>query len=261
MIHVPNVQATVDWYKTVGFTVNNTYDDGCGGISFAVLSFGSTQVMFNQGGHPSPHHRRDVDLYVHTSGVDDRFAKLNDGVEIIEGPHDTFYGMREFLIRDLNGFWLTFGEESAYGQLMNAMNRGDIEGIKTVLDRGAIKSEWLTNALMSVPHENAEIAELLRQAGATLPPTFDNDTLLAYAGHYENESRDRMQIVVEDGQLFAKLGPEGSISLVAIDQVTFRPTYLERQRVTFKLDDAKVTGFDFDEAEGEGIVTYTRVEE
>jgi hypothetical protein len=29
---------------------------------------------------------------------------------MIEALHNTFYGMREFIIRDLNGFWITFGE-------------------------------------------------------------------------------------------------------------------------------------------------------
>ena len=38
MIHVPDVRATVEWYKTIGFTVANTYDDGGDGLSFAVLS-------------------------------------------------------------------------------------------------------------------------------------------------------------------------------------------------------------------------------
>jgi len=33
MIHVPDVRATVDWYKTVGFTVTDTYDDGGEGLS------------------------------------------------------------------------------------------------------------------------------------------------------------------------------------------------------------------------------------
>jgi hypothetical protein len=243
--------------------VNNTYDDECGGLSFAVLSFGATQVMFNEGGHTSAHHRREVDLYIHTSGVDDRLAKLKDEVEIIEGPHDTFYGMREFLIRDLNGFWITFGEESAYGQLMNAMQRGDGEAVRAVLDRGGIKSEWLTNALLSVSsdsNQNEEIAELLRKAGASLPPTIGSDTLHAYAGNYRNDSSGEMQMVVEDGQLFAKLGPEGSMSLVAVDEVTFRPTYLEQQRITFKLQDGKVIGFDFDEGEDEGVTYYARVE-
>ena len=33
MIHVPDVRATVDWYKAVGFTVTDTYDDGGEGLS------------------------------------------------------------------------------------------------------------------------------------------------------------------------------------------------------------------------------------
>jgi uncharacterized glyoxalase superfamily protein PhnB len=110
MIHVPDVQATIDWYQRVGFTVNQTYDNGCGGLSFAILSFGATQVMFNQGGEPGTKERREVDLYIHATNVDDLFVRLKDQVEIIEGPHDTFYGMHEVIMKDLNGFWLTFGE-------------------------------------------------------------------------------------------------------------------------------------------------------
>jgi uncharacterized glyoxalase superfamily protein PhnB len=112
MIHVPDVQATVDWYKRVGFTVNETYSDDNGGLSFAILSFGSTQVMFNSGGKPVTQKRREVDLYTYTTAVDDLFESLKDQVEIVEAPHDTFYGMREFLVRDLNGFWITFAAES-----------------------------------------------------------------------------------------------------------------------------------------------------
>lgn len=110
MIHVPDVRATVDWYKSIGFTVINTYDDGGGELSFAILSFGSSEVMFNEGGHPSTHDRREVDLYVDSDNVDDLYRRLKDRVEVIEGLHDTFYGMREFTIRDLNRFWMTFGQ-------------------------------------------------------------------------------------------------------------------------------------------------------
>lgn len=35
----------------------------------------------------------------------------NGRVDVFEGLHDTFYGMREFIIRDLNRFWITFGQE------------------------------------------------------------------------------------------------------------------------------------------------------
>jgi len=111
MIHVPDVRASVDWYKTIGFTVTNTYDDGGDGLSFAILSFGDTRIMLNSGGQPSAAHRREVDLYVYCDNVDEVFQRLKDRVDVVEQPHDMFYGMREFIFRDLNRFWVTFGQE------------------------------------------------------------------------------------------------------------------------------------------------------
>jgi hypothetical protein len=32
--------------------------------------------------------------------------------DVIAEPDDTDYGMREFIIRDPNGFWITFGTET-----------------------------------------------------------------------------------------------------------------------------------------------------
>ena len=111
MIHVPDVRATVAWYKAIDFNVTQTYDDGGEGLSFAILSFGSSEVMFNSGGQPSTRDRREVDLYVETGNVDDLYERFKDRVEVVEGLHDTFYGMREFIIRDLNRFWITFGQD------------------------------------------------------------------------------------------------------------------------------------------------------
>jgi uncharacterized glyoxalase superfamily protein PhnB len=110
MIHVPNVRATLEWYMSIGFTMVNTFDDGGDDLSFAMLSFGSNEVMFNEGGLPSTSDRREVDLYVYSDNVDTLYQRLKDRVEVVEGLHDTFYGMREFIIRDLNRFWVTFGE-------------------------------------------------------------------------------------------------------------------------------------------------------
>lgn len=111
MFHVPDVRKTVDWYRDIGFDVSETYDDGGDGLSFAMLRFGAGEVMFSSGGWTSPRHRREVDLYVYVDNVDGVFERLKDRVEVIEGPHNMFYGMREAIIRDLNGFWITFGED------------------------------------------------------------------------------------------------------------------------------------------------------
>ena len=109
MIHVPDVRATVEWYQSIGFSVTGTHaDDGV--MSWAALSFGSGAVMFNEGGHASRERRREVDLYVQVDDVDELHRRLEGRVEVVEEPHDTFYGMRELIIRDLNRFWITFGQ-------------------------------------------------------------------------------------------------------------------------------------------------------
>ncbi len=109
MIHVPDVRATAEWYEARGFQVVRTHAEE-DVMSWALLAFGSSELMLNEGGSASAAHRREVDLYIHVDDVDATFARLEGRVEIFEPLHDTFYGMREFIIRDLNRFWLTFGQ-------------------------------------------------------------------------------------------------------------------------------------------------------
>src|SRR5262245_65445547 len=84
MFHVPDVRRTVDWYRNIGFAVTVTYDDARGGLSFAMVSFGTGEVMFSSGGRLSASHRREVDLYVYTDDGHDPYHHLkhpreNDG--------------------------------------------------------------------------------------------------------------------------------------------------------------------------------------
>jgi catechol 2,3-dioxygenase-like lactoylglutathione lyase family enzyme len=112
MLQVPDIRASVAWYTGIGFRVVDTAEDD-GEMTWAMLAYGDgddARVMFNCGGRSSDAPRRDADLYIEVEGVDALFATLPNGVTVFEGPHDTFYGMRECIIRDNNGFWLTFGE-------------------------------------------------------------------------------------------------------------------------------------------------------
>lgn len=111
MIHVPDVSAAVDWYRLIGFSVLDTFVDQQDGTTFALLAFGNSQIMLNAGGRVSGDDRREVDLYVRTDDVDTLYQKLSSRVEIRQGVENTFYGTREFVVRDLNGFWLTFGQQ------------------------------------------------------------------------------------------------------------------------------------------------------
>jgi uncharacterized glyoxalase superfamily protein PhnB len=108
MLHVPDVDATADWYASIGFQVRDRGSDGAETV-FAALGFGDSEIMLNVGGKASEAWRREVDLYVQVDDVDALFAEIGERVEIVEPLHDTFYGMREFIIRDCNRLWITFG--------------------------------------------------------------------------------------------------------------------------------------------------------
>lgn len=109
MIHVPDVAATARWYETIGFSLVGTHVD-CGEMLWAHLTLGSSALMLNAGGTSSLAPRRDVDLYVYVDDLDATFARVAPVAELVEPIHDTEYGMREFIVRDPNRFWLTFGQ-------------------------------------------------------------------------------------------------------------------------------------------------------
>ena len=109
MIHVPDVRATADWYTSIGFKVRaSNVEDG--EMNWAAVTYGDSEFMLNCDGKPSTAHRREVDLYVRAQNVDRLYGQLKGRVQVVQVPYDAFYGMREFIIRDNNGFWITFGQ-------------------------------------------------------------------------------------------------------------------------------------------------------
>ncbi len=109
MLHVPDVAATVRWYEAVGFALEGQHHD-CGEMLWAMLRCGESTLMLNAGGRPSDAERREVDVYVHVSDLDAAFARVAPLAEVVEAVHETEYGMREFIVRDPNRFWMTFGQ-------------------------------------------------------------------------------------------------------------------------------------------------------
>ena len=109
MIHVLDVTATMNWYTSIGFKLLGQNEED-GEVNWALLSYGESDVMFSGGGTASGAHRREVDLYVYAGNVDELYEHLRERVDVVEDVHETFYGMREFIIRDINRFWITFGQ-------------------------------------------------------------------------------------------------------------------------------------------------------
>jgi uncharacterized glyoxalase superfamily protein PhnB len=68
--------------------------------------------MFSEGRKLPPVERREFDLYLNTENVPGLFEQWKSRVEIYGELSDTFYGMKEFTVRDLNGVWVIFGEQN-----------------------------------------------------------------------------------------------------------------------------------------------------
>lgn len=272
MIHVPDVRASVDWYQNIGFKVIDTYGNEGEGLSFAMLSFGSGEVMFSEGGQPSTRDRREVDLYVYSDDVDDLYGRLKEQVEVVQSPHDTFYGMREFIIRDLNRFWITFGQPSIFQVLMTAVREGNADSVRSALtaasEKGGLKPETLTAALAAASSgektsdddQNAEIREMLKQAGAVSPPDLDAETLQSYVGKYKDERGVEFNVTLKDGKLFAAPAGQQPLSLIAVDQTTFRPIAFDNYgTLTFNIEAGKTISCRLDH--GDGTIQMKRVDE
>lgn len=122
MIHVPDVARTLAWYASIGFKEIARYEDD-GLVNFGMVSFGKAELMLNMHGKPGHH---DVTLWFYTDQVDNLYQLLksrqleaaqaalagrpgdHEGIEFEEDINDTFFGAREFGIRDLNGYILYF---------------------------------------------------------------------------------------------------------------------------------------------------------
>ena len=125
MLAVPDMEATVAWYRAVGFEVTGTHGDG-GRTDWASVRFGEAELMFvpspDVGKGPAPR----LSLWIRTSRLDDLYACLKRrqleharaalGGGAADAPevrftgdlYTAFYGQREFGVRDPNGVELMF---------------------------------------------------------------------------------------------------------------------------------------------------------
>lgn len=118
MFIVRDMRSTVAWYESIGFTVEETFEDG-GQLVFARLSFGSSEFALSPGTAAGP---RDVRLWFFTDRVQELYevfkqrelaTDANDSsgnrpVRFAEELYEPFYGGRQFSIRDHNDVALVF---------------------------------------------------------------------------------------------------------------------------------------------------------
>jgi catechol 2,3-dioxygenase-like lactoylglutathione lyase family enzyme len=103
-LSVPDVVAAADFYtKKLGFTLAFTVGEPA---TFAGVNLGQVQIFLNRG-KPSP---EGCSVYFVVGDADEfcEFHRAN-GVEVTVAPEDRSYGLRDYTVRDLNGYHLNFG--------------------------------------------------------------------------------------------------------------------------------------------------------
>lgn len=116
-LYVDDINATVNFYKQLGFTVTATVPDEAPFI-FVMMTCGEVIFMFQTMeslGNELPSILRQrggsIMLYIQTSDIRNYFEQIKDKVKVLKGIEKTFYGATEFCIEDNNGFVLTFAED------------------------------------------------------------------------------------------------------------------------------------------------------
>ena len=127
MLSVPDVAATVAWYRAVGFELVGSHGDE-GKLGWACVRLGSAEIMFVPSTDPWRPRVSGVSLWFRTDRIDDLYAHLKRrqlayayamlAGETSDAPdvrftldlYTAFYGQREFGIRDPNGVELMFAQ-------------------------------------------------------------------------------------------------------------------------------------------------------
>lgn len=116
---VDHVNKAVEYYTTLlGFQLQASVPES-GTFNWAMVQRGGVVVMFQS----LESLKEDLPtlkisskgslgtFFIKVNGIDDLYAAVKNKVEIAADMRTTFYGMKEFTIKDLNGYFLTFAEE------------------------------------------------------------------------------------------------------------------------------------------------------
>jgi uncharacterized glyoxalase superfamily protein PhnB len=101
---VSDVAVAAEFYRTkLGFKVGFMFGDP---PNIAGMNLGNVQ-MFLQRGEPNP---KGCSVYFVVGNADELYEfQRASGVEIVVPPEDRFYGLRDYRVRDLYGYELSFG--------------------------------------------------------------------------------------------------------------------------------------------------------
>ena len=115
---VEDVNATVEFYRDVlGFDLLVTVPDS-GTFDWAMMKCGEAEIMFQARGSlieelpafEGAEIGGSLTLYFEVEDVESFHERIKDKVSVIQEMETKFYGMREFYIRDCNGYTLALSQ-------------------------------------------------------------------------------------------------------------------------------------------------------
>lgn len=110
MLWVDDVRATIDYYvSTLGFDEAN-YNEAWG---WGVIEKHKVTIMLAKPNAHTPYEKPMFtgSLYLQTDDVEAWWNYLKDRANVFYPIEDFEYGMREFAIKDCNGYILQFGQD------------------------------------------------------------------------------------------------------------------------------------------------------
>jgi hypothetical protein len=175
---------------------------------------------------------------------------------------DTFYGATPLtwasdkghteVVRALIGKGAT-GKDDV---LLTGVRSGNVEYVKIALGHGETAPATLTRALVfagtrhaaekdeAVRAKRAEIAALLKSAGAQPPFAVEPSVLKSYEGTYKAETGPQeLKISAGAEGLLTLVGPGNSLTLAPSDKVTFAPVEFVGPQITFTVEGERAVGF------------------
>jgi hypothetical protein len=103
------VPRTLDWYRSVGFTVRATHPDE--EPTWCEVERDGTALQFVAGETPWPEPPTLTgSIYVHPASVERVHEEVRGRVDVPRGVEEREWGTRELVLRDPNGYFVTFQE-------------------------------------------------------------------------------------------------------------------------------------------------------
>jgi uncharacterized glyoxalase superfamily protein PhnB len=117
-IFVKDINATINFYKLLGFTTVATVPETGDELVWAMMVKGNVIFMFQTYSSLAdelPEIKRtdggSLLLYIKLTGIRAFFDEIKDQVKVLKGLEKTFYGATEFSVLDINNYVLTFAED------------------------------------------------------------------------------------------------------------------------------------------------------